>query len=182
MIYLYKNLTQKGYSDYQIKKMVQKNQLYMVDKGVYSDKKVYDPLEVIMKKHPNAIVTLETACYCYKLLSHPSNIYVVATKQKDRKILDANVKQIYMTDTLYPIGKNIVTYQSYPIHIYDLERLLIEVVRHKTSMDYEVYHEIIKSYQKLNRLLNIEKLKSYIQYFKDDKIWMRIEKEIFQQV
>ena len=182
MIYLYKNLEQKGYSDYQIKKMVESEQLYMVDKGVYSDKKVYDPLEVITKKHPNVIVTLETACYCYKLLSHPSDTYYVATKQKDRKILNPHVKQIYMTDTLYPIGKSTVTYQSYPIHIYDLERLLIEVVRNKTNIDYEVYHEIIRSYQKLNRLLNMEKLKSYIGYFKDEKIWMRIEKEVFQNI
>lgn len=180
MIYLYKDLTKKGYSDYQIKKMVHEKQLYMVEKGVYSVNQTYDPLEVIVKKHPNTIVTLETACYCYKLLSKQSLPYKVATKQKDRKILDSRVKQIFMTDILYPIGKSTITYQSYPIHIYDLERLLIEVVRNKTNMEYETYHEIIRSYQKLSRLLNVEKLNSYVQYFKDSKIKTRIEKEIFQ--
>lgn len=181
MIYLYKDLIKKGYSDYQIKKLVQNCQLYMVEKGVYSVKEVYDPLEVITKKHPSAIITLETACYCYKLLSDQKLPYVIATKQKDRKILDERVKQIFMTDSLYPIGKSAITYQSYPIHIYDLERLLIEVVRNKTSIEYETYQEIIKSYQKLSRLLNIEKLNSYIKHFKDSKIMNRIEKEVFQK-
>ena len=181
MIYLYKDLTKNGYSDYQIKKMVRENRLYMIEKGVYSDKPVYDFLEVITKKHPNVIVTLETACYCYKLLNHCST-YVVATKQKDRKILDQNVKQIYMTDTLYPIGKSTVTYHGYPIHIYDLERLLIEIVRNKINIDYEIYQTIIQNYRKLGRLLNLSKLKSYITYFKDEKIWMRIEKEVIQYV
>lgn len=179
MIYLYKELTKKGYSDYQIKKLVREKQLYMVEKGVYSVKEEYDPLEVITKKHPNAIVTLETACYCYRLLSKLHLPYVIATKQKDRKILDERVKQIFMTDTLYPIGKSKITYQSYPIHIYDLERLLIEVVRNKTNLDYEVYQEIIKSYQKLSRLLNQDKLNEYMKYFKDNKIEMRIQKEVF---
>lgn len=181
MIYLYKDLTKKGYSDYQIKKMVNEEQLYMVEKGVYSVNQTYDPLEVITKKHPNVIVTLETACYCYKLLSEQKLPYTVATKQKDRKILDNRVKQIFMTDVLYPIGKSTITYQSYPIHIYDLERLLIEVVRNKTNIDYDTYQEIIQSYQKLSRLLNLEKLNSYIQYFKDPKIIARIEKEVFQK-
>ncbi len=181
MIYLYRDLTKQGYSDYQIKKMVHDRQLYMVEKGVYSVKQTYDALEVITKKHPNVIVTLETACYCYKLLSEQKLPYKVVTKQKDRKILDGRVKQIFMTDVLYPIGKSTITYQSYPIHIYDLERLLIEVVRNKTNMDYEDYHEIIRSYQKLMRLLNLEKLESYISYFKDPKIVSRIEKEVFQK-
>lgn len=181
MIYLYKDLTKQGYSDYQIKKMVQNRQLYMVEKGVYSVNQTYDPLEVITKKHPNVIVTLETACYCYKLLSKQKLPYKVATKQKDRKILDERVKQIFMTDLLYPIGKSTITYQSYPIHIYDLERLLIEIVRNKTNMDYEIYHEIMESYKKLTRLLNLEKLNSYISYFKDPKIVIRIKKEVFQK-
>ncbi len=181
MIYLYRDLTKKGFSDYQIKKMVQNCQLYMVEKGVYSVTETYDALEVIVKKHPNVVVTLETACYCYKLLSELKLPYTVATKQKDRKILDRRVKQIFMTDTLYPIGKSTITYQSYPMHIYDLERLLIEVVRNKTNLNYDMYQEIIKSYQRLTRLLNLEKLKGYLKFFKNEKITERIEKEVFQK-
>ena len=65
MIYLYKDLTKKGLSDYQIKQKIKNNELYMIKKGVYSTCPNYDYLEYISKKHPNAVYTLTTACYCY---------------------------------------------------------------------------------------------------------------------
>lgn len=179
MIYLYKDLTKKGYSDYQIKKMVKENKLYMIQKGAYSTTKEYDYLEYLVKKHPNAIVTLETACRCYSLIKNKPTTYYLATKQKDRKIKDENVKQIFMTDSLYNVGANVVTYQQYNIKIYDLERLLVEVVRNKINMDYDVYINIINSYKKISKLLNKTKLDNYIKLFKDKRIEERIKNEVF---
>ena len=179
MVYLYKDLTQKGYSDYQIKKMIKENKLFMIKKGAYSTTKEYDYLEYLVKKHPNVIVTLETACRCYSLIKNKPNTYYLATKQKDRKIKDENVKQIFMTDTLYNVGANIVTYQQYNIRIYDLERLLVEVVRNKINIDYDSYMDIINSYKKISKLLNKNKLEQYINMFKDKRIEDRIRREVF---
>lgn len=178
MIYLYKDLTKTGLSDYQIKKKLENNELYMIKKGAYSTTIDYNYLEYIAKKHPNAIVTLTTACYCYSLIKKESDIYYIATKQKDRKIKDEKIKQIFMTDTLYEIGISKITYQGFNILIYDLERLLIEVVRNKTNLDYDTYHEIIDSYRKIAKLLNKNKLNKYVESFKDKKIVERINKEV----
>lgn len=180
MLYLYKDLANKGLSDYQIKKNVQDKKLHMVQKGVYSTTENYDYLEYLTKKHPNAIVTLETACVCYSLIKKKSEIYYLSTKQKDRKIRDEKVKQIFMTDTLYNVGANIITYQHYNIKIYDLERLLVEVVRNKVNMDFETYIDIINSYKKIAKLLNKKKLEQYIRLFKDKRIEERIQKEVFK--
>lgn len=179
MIYLYKDLTQKGHSDYQIKKMLQEKKLYIVNKGVYSTTPNYDYLEYLVKKHPNAIVTLETACICYSLIKKKPEIYYIATKQKDRKIKDEKVKQIFMTDALYNVGANVVTYQHYNIKIYDLERLLVEVIRNKINLDFDTYKEIINSYKKISKLLNKNKLQQYINLFKDRRIEERIKNEVF---
>lgn len=179
MMLLYKDLVNKGYSDYQIKKMVQQKKLYIVEKGGYSTTKKYDYLEYLVKKHPNAIVTLETACICYSLIKKKPKIYYIATKQKDRKIKDEKVKQIFMTDSLYNVGANIITYQQYNIKIYDLERLLVEVVRNKINLDYDDYINIIKSYKKISKLLNKNKLEQYINLFKDKRIEERIKNEVF---
>lgn len=181
MLYLYKDLTNKGFSDYQIKKQVQDKKLFMVQKGVYSTTEHYDYLEYLIKKHPNGIITLETACICYSLIKKKPNTYYLATKQKDRKIKDEKVKQIFMTDSLYNVGANIVTYQQYNIKIYDLERLLIEVVRNKINMDFDTYTDIIKSYKKISKLLNKTKLQQYIVLFKDKRIEERIYKEVFDK-
>lgn len=181
MLYLYKDLTNKGLSDYQIKKQVQDKKLFMVQKGVYSTTENYDYLEYLTKKHPNGIVTLETACICYSLIKKKPQIYYLATKQKDRKIKDEKVKQIFMTDSLYNVGANIITYQHYNIKIYDLERLLVEVVRNKVNMEYDTYVSIIASYKKISKLLNKNKLQQYIGIFKDKRIEERIQKEIFNK-
>ncbi|MBR1718335.1 MAG: hypothetical protein IJ715_03600 [Bacilli bacterium] len=182
MIYLYTDLTKKGLSDYQIKKMVKDKKLYMIMKGAYSTKEEYNKLELIAKKHPNAVFTLSTACYCYGLVKKNNPPYYIATKQKDRKIKDDDVKQIFMTDSLYDIGANKITYQGFNIMIYDLERLLIEVVRNKVNLDYDIYHEIINSYKRIKRLLNKNKLNDYIVNFKDSKIVDRINKEVFETI
>lgn len=181
MLYLYKDLTKKGLSDYQIKKQVQDKKLFMVQKGAYSTTENYDYLEYLTKKHPNGIVTLETACICYSLIKKSPDIYYLATKQKDRKIKDEKVKQIFMTDSLYNVGANIITYQNYKIKIYDLERLLVEVVRNKVHMQFDIYTEIIYSYQKISKLLNKNKIKKYIELFKDKRIEERINKEVFKE-
>lgn len=180
MIYLYKDLTKKGLSDYQIKQKIKNNELYMIKKGVYSTCPNYDYLEYISKKHPNAVYTLTTACYCYGFIKNNKTPYYIATKQKDRKIHDENVKQIFMTTSLYNLGISKITYHNFNILIYDLERLLIEIVRNKTNLDYETYQEIINSYRRISKLLNKNKLNIYISNFKDKKIIERIDREIFK--
>lgn len=182
MIYLYTDLSKKGLSDYQIKNLVKKEKLFMIKKGIYSTSKDYNYLEMIAKKHPNAIFTLNTACHCYGLIKNDNPPYYIATKQKDRKINDENIKQIFMTDSLYKIGFSKITYQGFNILIYDLERLLIEVARNKVNLSYEDYHEIMNSYKKISKLLNKNKLNDYIAHFKDKKIAERIKKEVFENI
>lgn len=179
MIMLHKNLLERGFSNYQIQGLVKKKALYFVDKGIYSTTEDINYLEVISKKHPNCVFTLETACYIYKLIDKNIEPYVVATKQKDRKIKDEKVKQIFMKDNLYELGINNVKYQNFDIKVYDLERLLIDVIRNKKNMDFDLYEEIINSYKKISKLLNKRKLELYLPNFKDRKIIYRIDREVF---
>lgn len=180
MIIRHKDLVNKGYSAYQIKKLVSEKKLFFVKKGVYSTDNNVNYFELIAKKHPNAIYTLETAAYIYKLKKKLPNIYYVASKQKDRKMKEDFIKQVFMTDDLYHIGVNNMTYQNVNIKAYDLERLLIEIVRNKTSLDNDSYREIIENYSKISKLLNKRKLEEYLPNFKNPKIIERIDREVFK--
>ena len=180
MIIRHKDLVNKGYSAYQIKKLVNDNKLFFIKKGVYSTDKNINYFEMIAKKHPNAIYTLETAAYIYKLKKDLPSIYYVASKQKDRKMKEEFIKQIFMTDELYYIGVNNMTYQNVNIRAYDLERLLIEIVRNKTNIDNDSYKEIIENYSKIAKLLNKRKLEEYLPHFKNPKILERINNEVFK--
>ena len=178
MVFTYKELEENGYTDYKIKKMLANEELYMIKKGMYTDNLNYNYLEYIYKKHPNAVITLQSAAYCYGLIKKEKIPYVVATKQKDRKIKNEKIKQIFVTDSLYKVGIQTITYKGFKIQIYDLERLLIDIVRNKVNIPYEEYKEIINNYHKLSKLLNKNKLNEYIVYFKDEKIIDRIKNEV----
>lgn len=180
MIIRHKDLVKKGYSAYQIKKLVNEKKLFFVKKGVYSTVDNINYFEVISKKHPNAIFTLETACYIYKLKKDLPDLYYVASKQKDRKMKEDYIKQIFMIDSLYEIGINNMTYMNANIKSYDLERLLIEIVRNKTNIDNDSYKEIINNYSKISKLLNKRKLETYIENFKNPKIKERINREVYK--
>lgn len=180
MIIRHKDLVNKGYSAYQIKKLVNENKLFFVKKGVYSTDKNINYFEVIAKKHPNAVYTLETAAYIYKLKKKLPNLYYVASKQKDRKMKEEYIKQVFMTDDLYHVGINNMTYMNVNMRAYDLERLLIEIVRNKTNIDNDSYKEIINSYSTIAGLLNKRKLEEYLGHFKNPKILERINKEVYK--
>lgn len=180
MIIRHKDLVNKGYSAYQIKKLVNENKLFFVKKGVYSTDKNINYFEVIAKKHPNAVYTLETAAYIYKLKKKLPSLYYVASKQKDRKMKEEYIKQVFMTDDLYHVGINNMTYMNVNMRAYDLERLLIEIVRNKTNIDNDSYKEIINSYSAISGLLNKRKLEEYLTHFKNPKILERINKEVFK--
>lgn len=180
MIIRHKDLVKKGYSAYQIKKMVNDKKLFFIKKGVYSTKEEIDYFDAICKKHPNAIFTLETACYIYRLKKDLPKVYYVASKQKDRKMKEEFIKQTFMSDELYSIGINNLTYNGVNIKAYDLERLLIEVVRNKTNIDYDSYQEIISGYKKIAKLLNKRKLELYLPHFKNKKVIERINNEVIK--
>jgi hypothetical protein len=176
---MHNDFTKRGYKDYHVKRLVKEGKLFFIEKGVYSTTTEINYLEYIMKKHPNAVIDLWTACYCYGFLKENKLPYVVATKQKDRKIKNEKIKQIFMSDDLYNLGGNILKFEGIKIKTFDIERLLIEVVRNKTNIEYSTYEEIIQSYRKLKNLLNKRKLLLYLSHFKDKRIALRISKEIF---
>lgn len=180
MIYMHNDFTKRGYKDYHVKRLLKEGKLFYIKKGVYSTTKEINYFEYIVKKHPNAIIDLWTACYCYGFLKENKIPYVIATKQKDRKIKDENIKQIFMTDELYMLGQNILKFEGVQIKTFDIERLLIEVVRNKTNIDHDVYLEIVSSYKKIIKILNKRKLLSYLPYFKDKKILQRLETDVFE--
>ena len=59
MLYFRKELNNDKYSTYQLNKAIKNKQLFKVANGLYSNKEFVNPLEIICKKYPNAIFTLQ---------------------------------------------------------------------------------------------------------------------------
>ena len=69
-------------------------------------------LEIIMKKYPNAILTLNSAFYYYGLTDTIPDYYYVATPKSNRKIEDVRVKQIYENSNAFEMGKTTIEYDD----------------------------------------------------------------------
>ena len=167
MVYCYKELLESGLNRYQIEKKVSNGELYKIEKGIYSDEKFPSELSVIIKKYPKAILTLNSAFFYYEL-----------TDKKSRNIKNNSVKQIFTKKELLDIGLTKMTIEDAEVNIYDKERMLIELIRYKSKLPYELYKEVLNNYRKIKEKLNFIKLYKYAQNFNNSYIMKTIETEV----
>ena len=93
-------------------KNIQEGHLFITEKGLYSEDRYVPELEIIMKKYPNAILTLNSAFYYYGLTDTIPDHYYVATPKSNRKIEDVRVKQIYENSNAFEMGKTTIEYDD----------------------------------------------------------------------
>lgn len=178
VILLYRELIERYKSDYEIKKMVMEGKIFKVDKGVYSDSQDINYLEIITKKYPNAIFTMDSAFYFYNLTDVIPEKECLVLRRDSSKISDNRIKVSYTVDKFFDIGKSTLNVNGILIQIYDKERMLIELIRNRNKMGFDYYKEIIGNYREIRETLNMKKITLYINKF-GDYLYDVIMKEVF---
>ena len=179
MIYTTKELLAKGETEYSIRIKVAKNALYLIGRGLYSD--VPNPFidEVyITKKYPHAIITDLSAFYIYDLTDHIPDNFHLSTLQHSFPIRRKDVIQSYQDPSFFSIGKKVIEYEGGKINIYDLERMLIELIRLKEKYPPELYYEVINSYRNIKEKLDFYKINEYVKHFKNGLSLLQKIKEV----
>lgn len=180
MLYFHKELKEKLKSDYQIQKAVTNKEYYKIENGLYSDVEFVNPLEIIVKKYPNAILTSDSAYYYYDLTDVIPDYFYLATKRSDSRINDKNIKQVFIPNDLYDFGKTQIEVENIRINIYDEERILVELIRKKNIIPFDYYKEIITNYRKKADKLDIYKIQEYISYYKNESsLYDTLMREVF---
>lgn len=179
MIYKYVELTEKGIykTDVEIKSALEQELIYKIEYGLYSDKKINSKLEIISKKYEKYIFNSESAFFYHGLTDNIPLKYFFASKRGSQKIKDENIVQSYIDDKYFDIGDSFMNYNNIKIRIYDKERMLIELIRNKNNMSYDMYKEIINNYRKIIDNLNLLKLLDYISKFVDGEKYLKIIQE-----
>lgn len=59
------------------------------------------------------------------------------------------------------MGKTTIEYDGVDITIYDRERLLVELIRNKRKMPFDLYKELITSYRKIIHEIDIAAVTEY---------------------
>lgn len=181
MIYKYSELIKKRIysSDIEIKKAIHDEKLFKIKFGLYSDKKVNSNLEIISKKYEKYIFNSDSAFFYHGLTDNIPLKYHLSGKRGAQKIKNDEIVQTYMDDKYFEIGDSFIFYNNVKLRIYDKERMLIELVRNKNSISYDMYKEIINNYRNIIDSLNLLKLQDYLSKFNDgEKYLIMIQEEV----
>lgn len=180
MIYNYKEIIEIYKDDYNLKKGLSKNEIYKLDKGIYSKKKIVSPLVIYSKKYPNAVITMDSAFYYYNLTDVIPNKVYLATDRNSDKINNSKIVQSFVSKSILKEGKVTLEEDGEKINIYDKERLLIELIRKKNRIPFDYYKEIISSYRAIVDELDMYKIEHYLSLFKNDlKLSNILQMEVF---
>lgn len=168
-------------SYYAISKEVASGSLVKIERGIYSDSNEYVPGEgIVRKKYPNAIFTMESAFLYHRLTDVVPDTYSLATPVHTTAISDRRIKQYFVPEGTLEIGKTEMDVSGVKIAVYDLERMLIELMRCRRKLPYDYYKEVLGNYRSNLDRLYPAKLDDYLESFpKRDAISRFLDLEVF---
>lgn len=180
MIYNYKEIKEKYKTNYKINKAIKNQEIYKIEKNIYSDTKNINYLEMISKKYPNAIFTMDSAFYFHNLTDVIPTKINLAIERNSSRIKDEKINQILTIEKLFEIGKTQMIVEGATINVYDQERMLIELIRNKNQIAFDYYKEIISNYRKRINDLDVSKIEEYIEVFPhEEHIYEILQREVF---
>lgn len=173
MLYSYDECIQMIGSYQKLSEALEKEKIYKIEKGIYSNQKYVSETAVINKKYPNAIYTLNSAFFYHGLTDDIPEYYYLATPKNTKKIRDSRIKQHYENSEGIELGVIDMIYHNEIIKIYNKERLLIELVRYKSKFPFDYYKEIISNYRYIIDELNIRLIQEYAYLLPKSKLVLK---------
>ena len=174
MLMTYAECLKRQGSDYRLKKAIADGVVFKLGEGIYSDVGDESELEIIQWKHPNAVMTLDSAYFYYGLTDTIPEYYYMATASNARAILDSRVRQFYMPRGTYSIGLTEIDYQGEKVRAYDLERLVIETARMKPKLAPDMYREVVLAFRAKASTIDLTRLQIYLRNFAKRDLMERI--------
>lgn len=180
MLYTYNELLNIYKTRHKVKKALSNGAIFKIEWDIYSDLKKPNYLDVITKKYPKAIFTLESAYYFYDLTDViPRKEYLAVEVHHKVRETD-KIKFYYTKKDLHELGITKLFIQGATINIYDKEKLLIELIRNKNNFEYDYYKEIINNYREIAYKLDLRKIEDYLEHYSNKKsILSTLQDEVY---
>lgn len=167
MVLTYKQCIDKYGSDHMLKREIAEGRLFQKEKGIYCLSNSCSELEIISAKYPRAIYTGESAFYYHSLTDVIPDYHYLATVRTDARIKDKRIKQTFLKEEIFEMGKVRMQYHNTEINIYSLERMLIELMRFRSRLPFDYYKEIVLSYRNKVEKMDIAKVEEYAEKFRN---------------
>lgn len=178
MVFTFAKCIEMFGSKYLIKKALAEGHLFRIAKGFYSESEHVLEVSLISAKYPKAVFTMNTAFYHYGLTdSIPEKYYLAA--ERGAKISDKSVALKFENSDILLLGAVQENLNGTMVTMYNRERMLLELIRNKTSMTFDYYKEIVLSYRRILDNLDMQLVQDYLpQMPKSDMIRKVLEAEV----
>lgn len=162
MVLTYQEALNRFGSRYRIRKAVSEGEIRSIGRGLYSTSEDEYPLVAIAKRHPNGILTGQTTLYAHGLVTAPPPERIdSATKRGETKIHDLTVRQHFVPEEWLEIGRTTISMGGIDFPAYDLERMLLELMRSRNKLPHDLYKEAVLSFRNRSDKMDIYKLQDY---------------------
>lgn len=148
-------------SDYFIERQIAAGNLFRLETGVFAEQKNVPENAIVSHRYPHGVITLLSAFYHYGLTDVIPESCDLATDRNAAKIRDARVRQYFVPGEILHLGAVMDQEHDYPIRIYSKERLLIELLRYKTKLPFDLYKEVLLSFRKIVHQLNMQDIRDF---------------------
>lgn len=157
----YKEMIESGITKRQIKAFEADQMLTKVAKGFYYHKDyLEDKMLVYQKTNSNLIYSHETAAYLLEMTDRYPRRYSVTTYATNHPKIANKVNLFFVKKELLDLGKTgVINNAGNEVVIYDKERTVCDVIRHKDKIELQVYSEVMQNY--FNSKVNLNKLTKY---------------------
>ena len=149
-------------SDYYIEQRIASGHLFRVENGVFAEQRHVPENAMISHRYPRGVITLLSAFYHYGLTDMIPEVCDLATSRNAAKIHDPRVRQFFVPDEILYLGAVTDQEHDYPIRIYSRERLLIELLRYKNKLPFDLYKEVLLNFRKIIPQLNMQDIQDYV--------------------
>ncbi len=162
MAITYKDALEKYGSRYRLRKALSEGRVIRRSRGLYTQTDEAESLLAdIAARYPSAILTGVTALYLHGLIDMPPETIDAASAAGTTKMVIPGVHQTFVRPDVLEIGKIEMEADGVHVAVYNKERMLLELMRTRNKLPYDLYREAVQSYRREADRLDIYKLQDY---------------------
>lgn len=143
-------LTSAGVPKEKIYKLCSDGYLQRVRQGYYqlADKLIFSDEQIIASTVPEAVISMESALFHYGYSDFMPRVWSVTVPRSASRRLNTAVpiKVYYVKDDIYDLGKTTITENGVTFTIYDRERTICDIFKHRGKIDAEMFSKAVNTY------------------------------------
>lgn len=143
-------LTSSGVSKETIYKLCSSGYLQRVCQGYYrlAGELLLSDEQIITSTIPEAIISMESALFRYGYSDFMPRVWSVSVPRSASRRLNTSVpiKVYYVKDDIYNLGKTTITENGVTFAIYDRERTICDMFKHRGKVDNELFSKAVNAY------------------------------------